>query len=160
MTFPDVLLIFPGKGKVQTPSWEDSLEVFPQKSSLSTFTESSRSTLLTAVFPQCLCIQEYFLLVIGYSGISKPRGCFSFKQQRDDSTEDQSHDSGISQTLSSPSPSEEMQVLERIFMERYSRINPSQGLGNCNDKCCSLLCERHLSLLEHHDVLPGMREIC
>lgn len=77
-----------------------------------------------------------------YSGIPKPRGCFSFKQHRDDSTEDQSHGSGISQTFSSPSPAEEMQVLERIFMERYSRINPSQGLGNCRGP--SLLCEEPL----------------
>lgn len=32
VTFPDLLHISPGKGKVQTPSWE---EVFPQKPSLS-----------------------------------------------------------------------------------------------------------------------------
>lgn len=79
---------------------------------------------------------------------------------RDDSAEDQSHGSGISQTLSSPSPAEEMQVLERIFMERYSRINPSQGLGNCRGS--SLLCEETLLLAgaSQQDVLPGMRDIC
>lgn len=121
MTFPDLLHISPGKGKVQTPSWE---EVFPQKPLF-----IQREYRLTAVFSQRLCIQECFLPVIVYSGISKPRGCFSLKQQRGDSTEDQSRGSGISQTLSSPSPAEEMQVLERIFMERCSRINPSRGWG-------------------------------